>query len=62
MVLDPRTGVYVGAIPAAFIDPKWDLMYFVEVIDARSGRFLPNDDASFPICFFPDVCRTRRSF
>jgi hypothetical protein len=32
-----------------FIDPKWDLMYFVEVIDDRGrGRMLPDLDKETP--------------
>lgn len=49
MTLDPKTGVYTGRIPAAFIDPKWDLMYFVEVVDNRgNGRMYPDLEASLP--------------
>jgi hypothetical protein len=43
MTLDAATGLYKGMIPAAFIDPKWDLMYFVEVVDrAGDGRIFPD--------------------
>ena len=37
MTLDAESGTYKGRIPASFIDPKWDLMYFVEVMDDRKG-------------------------
>jgi hypothetical protein len=33
MTLSAKSGQYRGRIPAAFIDPRWDLMYFVEVAD-----------------------------
>ena len=54
MVLDPRTGAYFGAVPAAFIDPKWDLMFFVEVIDAKgTGRMFPDFEAEQPYVVAP---------
>ena len=34
MALDAQTGLYAARIPASFIDPHWDLMYFVEVVDS----------------------------
>ncbi len=49
MVLDAKTGKYVGRIPAAFISPKWDLMYFVETIGKNhSGRMYPDADSETP--------------
>ena len=49
MALDAATRTYKGRIPAAFIDPRWDLMYFVEVIDDRGrGRMLPDLDKETP--------------
>jgi hypothetical protein len=49
MQLDPKTGLYSASIPAAFIDPKWDLQYFVEVIDRTgSGRQFPDLDVEMP--------------
>jgi hypothetical protein len=30
MALDPRTGEHAAAVPASFVNSKWDLMYFVE--------------------------------
>ena len=43
MAPDPATGLYAAAIPAAFIDPKWDLMYFIEVVGKNgSGRMYPD--------------------
>jgi hypothetical protein len=49
MTLDAKSGLYRGRIPAAFIDPKWDLMYFVEVVDARgAGRMVPDLETAAP--------------
>ena len=49
MTLDPKTGQYVGRIPASFINPKWDLMYFVEVIgNNHVGRMYPDADSETP--------------
>jgi hypothetical protein len=49
MAFDPKTGAYTGAIPAAFIDPKWDLMYFVEVVGTNgAGRMYPDLEREMP--------------
>ena len=49
MTLDSKTSKYVGRIPAAFIDPKWDLMYFVEIIgNNHAGRMYPDADSETP--------------
>jgi hypothetical protein len=49
MALDARTGFYVGSIPASFIDPHWDLMYFVEVVDRQgNGRIYPDLEIETP--------------
>jgi len=49
MTLNPQTGLYGAAIPAAFIDPQWDLMYFVELVDRQgNGRIYPNLDVETP--------------
>ena len=38
-----------GRIPASFIDSKWDLMYFVEVMDTQGrGRMYPDLDRETP--------------
>jgi hypothetical protein len=40
---------YRGRIPAAFIDPKWDLLYFVEVMDSQKrGRMYPDLEKETP--------------
>ena len=49
MTVDAKTGLYTAAIPAAFIDPKWDLMYFVEVIGQNgAGRMYPDLEREMP--------------
>jgi hypothetical protein len=49
MKLDAATGLYKASIPAAFIDPKWDLMCFVEVVDrAGAGRMYPDLERETP--------------
>ena len=43
MTLDDASGLYKANIPGSFIDPKWNLMYFVEVVDrAGAGRMYPD--------------------
>jgi hypothetical protein len=54
MALDPKSGSYAAAIPAAFIDPKWDLMYFVEVVGKNgAGRMFPDLDRDMPYVIVP---------
>ena len=49
MVFDPASGLYKASIPAAFIDPKWNVMYFVEVVDrAGGGRMYPDLEKETP--------------
>jgi hypothetical protein len=49
MTLDARAGVYSAGIPASFIDPKWDLMYFIEVVDRQgNGRIYPDLEVETP--------------
>ena len=49
MTLNPSTQSYTGRIPASFIDPTWDLMYFVEAIDVRGhGRQYPDLEQETP--------------
>jgi hypothetical protein len=49
MILNPKTGIYRARIPAAFIIPQWDLMYFVEVVDKQgNGRIYPDLDIETP--------------
>ena len=49
MTLDAKTGNYTARIPAAFADAKWDLMYFVEVVDRKgAGRMFPDLEVETP--------------
>ena len=49
MVIDAQTGLYTASIPAAFVNPKWKLMYFVEVVDQKgNGRMYPDLDVETP--------------
>jgi hypothetical protein len=49
MTFDAATRTYRGHIPASFIDPKWDLMYFVEVMDTQGrGRMYPDLERETP--------------
>lgn len=49
MTLDAKTGNYVARIPADFTDAKWDLMYFVEVVDKKgAGRMFPDMEVETP--------------
>jgi len=49
MALDPRTGRYTAEIPADFVVPKWDLIYFIEAMDSRgNGRIYPDLEDDIP--------------
>jgi hypothetical protein len=49
MVRESPTDVYTAAIPGWFIDPKWNLMYFVELIDEKGfGRNSPDLEVEMP--------------
>jgi hypothetical protein len=49
MTRDAKTGAFSGAIPAAFIDPKWNLMYFVEAVGKNgAGRMYPDLEREMP--------------
>ncbi len=54
MTVDPATKSYTARIPASFIDPKWDLMYFVEAIGLNGrGRIYPDLDIETPYVMVP---------
>jgi hypothetical protein len=54
MTLDSKTGAYVGRIPAAFVDPKWDLMYFIETMaNNGAGRMYPDLEVEEPFVIVP---------
>jgi hypothetical protein len=60
MKVDPASGLYSAYIPAAFVTPEWDLMYFVEAIDnAGNGRILPDLEIQDPYVIIP-VKRAQR--
>ncbi len=49
MTLDAKSGNYTARIPSSFADPKWALMYFVEVVDKTgAGRQFPDLDTETP--------------
>lgn len=49
MKMDPQTGFYSGQIPASFITPGWDIMYFIETMDeAGNGRQFPDFEIEAP--------------
>jgi hypothetical protein len=49
MTADAKTGLYTASIPASFIDPKWDVMYFVEVVGKDgAGRMYPDLEQQAP--------------
>jgi hypothetical protein len=52
MTLDPKSGLYSARIPAAFLTPNWDLMYFVELLDNNGrGRMYPDLEVETPYVF-----------
>jgi hypothetical protein len=54
MEFDGAAGLYQAKIPASFIDPHWDLMYFVEVVDrSGAGRIFPDLDRETPYVVVP---------
>jgi hypothetical protein len=54
MTLDSGMGLYTGRIPAAFVDPKWDLMYFVEAVGLDgAGRMYPDLEREMPYVVMP---------
>ena len=49
MTLDSRAGLYAASIPASFVDPQWDLMYFIEIVDRQgNGRIYPDLEVETP--------------
>jgi hypothetical protein len=49
MTLDTKSGNYTARIPSSFADPKWALMYFVEVVDKTgTGRQFPDLETETP--------------
>ena len=49
MRLNTENGLYEGVIPGEFIDPEWNLIFYVEALDARgNGRIYPDLDSEAP--------------
>jgi hypothetical protein len=49
MTLDAKTGNYTARIPAAFDTGRWNLMYFIEVVDRKgAGRMFPDLEVETP--------------
>jgi len=54
MSLDAASGLYAANIPASFVDPKWDLMFFVEALDNHgNGRMYPDLEVEMPYVVVP---------
>jgi hypothetical protein len=54
MTFDAAGGVYRARIPGAFVQPEWDLMYFVEAIDtAGNGCITPDLEREAPYRIVP---------
>ncbi len=54
LVMQPgkEKGLYEATIPAADIDPQWDLMYFIEMMDRNGhGRIFPDLNKETPYRF-----------
>ena len=48
------SGTYRAEIPGDFIIPKWDLMYFFEVMDKKdNGKVYPDLDVETPYVIVP---------
>jgi hypothetical protein len=44
-----KAGTYQAQIPKSFVDPQWDLMYFVEVMGTNGrGRMYPDLEKQTP--------------
>jgi hypothetical protein len=49
MKCDATSSMCTGVIPAAFINPKWDLIWFIEAVDqAGNGRMYPDLEQETP--------------
>ena len=52
MVAKKGSDVYQAIVPPEHIDPKWNFMYFIEVMDeAGNGRIYPNLEKETPYFF-----------
>ena len=49
MIPDASTNTYKATIPGDFLDPKWDLMYFIEAMDVHgNGKIYPDFEKEMP--------------
>jgi hypothetical protein len=56
MVWNSSTGTYSATIPGEFIESKWDLMYFVEMIDSQGrGAKIPDFRKQIPYVIIPVI-------
>ena len=54
MTAGATAGLHTARIPAGFITPKWDLMFFVEAIDNQgNGRIYPDLEVETPYLIVP---------
>jgi hypothetical protein len=54
MALDTASGLYAAHIPASFVVPGWDLMFFVEALDNNgNGRMYPDLEVEMPYVVVP---------
>lgn len=50
----PQKCAYVGTIPGEFIDSKWNVMYFIEILDAEGhGAKFPDFQVEQPYVIVP---------
>lgn len=55
MTRNPSSGLYTAAIPGAFITAQWDVMYYVEIVDAAgTGRIFPDLEVETPYVVVPE--------
>jgi hypothetical protein len=43
MTVDRQSSAFTATIPGAFITPKWDLMYYIEIVDRRGNGYIYPD-------------------
>jgi hypothetical protein len=56
MIEEGNAGIYRAIIPGAFITPQWDLMYYIEIVDANgTGKIYPDLEHDTPYIIQPVV-------
>jgi hypothetical protein len=54
MAYHPEKGAHTGNIPASFVTPEWDLVYFVEAVGKDgAGRIYPDLEKETPYAVAP---------